>query len=137
MAISPWPAPATRTIWPRRISFVSRVGATPSSWKAIGRESLTARILRTRWHEYSPPSVLHWFNPDNLSRFAAERGFDEIERGRPAKFISGAHAKSLSRFTLQDLPAGKVMGRIVDLVPDRWRIRYPAEDLFWMLLKKQ
>ena len=100
-------------------------------------KSWTARILRTRWHEYSPPSVLHWFNPDNLSRFAAVQGFEEVERGHPAKFISGAHAKSLLRFKLHDRPAGKLFVKVLDLLPDHWRIRYPAEDLFWILLKKR
>ncbi len=101
------------------------------------RRSWTARLLQKRWHEYSPPTVLHLFNPDNLARFATDQGVTEIERGRPAKFISGAHAKSLLRFKLQHVPAGNVLVKIVDRLPGHWRIRYPAEDLFWMLLQKQ
>src|SRR5262245_33309275 len=33
-------------------------------------ESLTAKLLGKSWHEYSPPSVLHWFSPARLASFA-------------------------------------------------------------------
>ncbi len=100
-------------------------------------KSWMARLLGTHWHEYSPPSVLHWFSPPSLAQFAAQYGFKEIERGRPAKFISSAHAKSLLRYKLQALPAGRLLLKAIALIPDHWRIPYPAEDLFWILLQKQ
>jgi 2-polyprenyl-3-methyl-5-hydroxy-6-metoxy-1,4-benzoquinol methylase len=96
-----------------------------------------AKLLGAHWHEYSPPSVLHWFSPDSLAQFAARYGFKEIKRGRPAKFISSAHAKSLLRYKLKQLPAGQLLLKAIDLIPDRWLIPYPAEDLFWILLQKQ
>lgn len=100
-------------------------------------KSWMARLLGTHWHEYSPPSVLHWFSPDSLAQFTAQYGFKEIERGRPSKFISSAHAKSLLRYKLGSLPAGKLLLKAIALIPDHWRIPYPAEDLFWILLQKQ
>jgi 2-polyprenyl-3-methyl-5-hydroxy-6-metoxy-1,4-benzoquinol methylase len=100
-------------------------------------KSWMARLLGTHWHEYSPPSVLHWFSPDRLAQFAAQYGFKEVDRGRPAKFIRSDHAKSLLRYKLKPLPAGSVLLKAIDLIPDHWCIPYPAEDLFWMLLQKQ
>ncbi len=35
-------------------------------------QSLTARLFGKAWHEYSPPSVLHWFSPARLARLAGE-----------------------------------------------------------------
>jgi hypothetical protein len=72
-----------------------------------------------------------------LAQFATRYGFQEVDRGRPAKFISGAHAKSLLRYKLQTFPAGQLLLKTLSLIPDRWLIPYPAEDLFWMLLQKQ
>jgi SAM-dependent methyltransferase len=100
-------------------------------------QSWMARLLGQNWHEYSPPSVLHWFSPNGLAQFATRYGFQEVDRGRPAKFISGAHAKSLLRYKLQTFPAGQLLLKTLSLIPDRWLIPYPAEDLFWMLLQKQ
>lgn len=100
-------------------------------------KSWMAQLLGAHWHEYSPPSVLHWFSPNSLAQFAARYGFKEVDRGRPAKFIKSAHAKSLLRYKLQHLPAGKLLLKAIALIPDHWRIPYPAEDLFWILLQKQ
>jgi len=58
-------------------------------------ESWVARLLGEHWHEYSPPSVLHWFSPSGLSRLVSQYGFSEVARGRPAKRLNGAHVKSL------------------------------------------
>jgi ubiquinone/menaquinone biosynthesis C-methylase UbiE len=100
-------------------------------------QSWMAKLLGAYWHEYSPPSVLHWFSPNSLAQFAARYGFKEIERGRPDKFIRSAHAKSLLRYKLKHLPAGQLILKAIALIPDHWLIPYPAEDLFWILLQKQ
>ena len=31
------------------------------------RDSWTARLFGKNWHEYSPPSVLHWFDPRGVA----------------------------------------------------------------------
>lgn len=99
------------------------------------RESWTAWCLGARWHEYSPPSVLHWFSPDGLRQLAASYGFQEIAHGRPCKWLNGGHAKSLLRAKGQDIwwmrPALGALG----VIPDKLPIPYPAEDLFWMLFQ--
>lgn len=100
-------------------------------------QSWMAKILGQGWHEYSPPSVLHWFSPDRLARYCTRYGFQEVARGRPAKYISSAHAKSLLQYKLQELPAGNLLSKAIATLPDHWTIPYPAEDLFWILLQKQ
>jgi SAM-dependent methyltransferase len=100
------------------------------------RESWTARAFGKHWHEYSPPSVLHWFSPEGLRRLAAQFGFQEIARGRPSKWIGGEHAKSLLRYRLESSRLGKIAAGAVNLIPDRIAIPYPAEDLFWTLYQK-
>lgn len=99
--------------------------------------SLTAKVLGSHWHEYSPPTVLHWFSPNGIERFATEFGMKRVAIGRPKKFLDGAHAKSLLRYRLQGTAIGKAVELLLKLVPDRATIRYPAEDLFWILLQKE
>ncbi|MFM7427952.1 MAG: class I SAM-dependent methyltransferase [Elainella sp.] len=100
------------------------------------RSSLTARLFGQNWHEYSPPSVLHWFSAAGLQRLAAQYGFVEVARGRPAKWINVAHAKSLLRYRWANTSLRGAL-RLLDIVPDRLNLPYPAEDLFWMLLQKR
>ena len=59
------------------------------------RRSWTARLFGKNWHEYSPPSVLHWFSRDGIVRLAANLGFEFVAQGRPSKWIGAGHAKSL------------------------------------------
>ncbi len=101
------------------------------------RRSLTARLFGRNWHEYSPPSVLHWFAPDDLRALAARHGFEEIARGRPKKRISGAHARSLVRHKLEGRVIGAPLRWCAALIPDRLPIPYPAEDLFWTLFRRR
>jgi hypothetical protein len=52
--------------------FLDRVYKVPRgrAWiiETWNRDDWVARLLGRHWHEYSPPSVLHWFNPDGLRR---------------------------------------------------------------------
>jgi SAM-dependent methyltransferase len=98
------------------------------------RKSLSEKIFGTKWHEYSPPSVLHFFTDERIDELAMEHGFERVATGRPSKWISGAHAKSLINFRL-----GKtlILGKLLALVPDWISIPYPSEDLFWVLYKKK
>jgi SAM-dependent methyltransferase len=100
------------------------------------RESWTARAFGQQWHEYSPPSVLHWFSPEGLGRLAAQFDFREIARGRPSKWIGGGHARSLLRYRLEGSRVGRFFAGAVSLIPERLALPYPAEDLFWTLYQK-
>ncbi|MEZ4737208.1 MAG: class I SAM-dependent methyltransferase [Caldilineaceae bacterium] len=99
--------------------------------------SWPARLLGRHWHEYSPPSVLHWFSPTGLATIAAEFGLVEVARGRPQKWLNGAHAKSLLRYKLQTWPRAGWLDRPLSLLPDTLPIPYPNFDLFWLLLQKR
>ena len=100
------------------------------------RGSFTARLLGSRWHEYSPPSVLHFFTPGVLGQLAGQCGFREVARGRPAKRLNGAHAKSLLRYKAETSALGHVLALAASAVPDGLPIPYPSEDLFWAVYRK-
>jgi SAM-dependent methyltransferase len=101
------------------------------------RESWTARIFGRRWHEYSPPSVLHWFTPASVKRLSQRFGFEEIARGRPTKRLNGGHLKSLLKFKSGDRSSKGIAAHLLSLIPDDILIPYHSEDLFWMLLRQQ
>ncbi|HAA27093.1 MAG TPA: methyltransferase, partial [Cyanobacteria bacterium UBA8553] len=101
------------------------------------RNSLSAKLFGPQWHEYSPPSVLHWFSPQDLKMIAAQYGFEVIAQGRPQKWINGAHVKSLLGYKFDTIPGGQAFKALLKLIPDRLKIPYPAEDLFWMLFQKR
>jgi len=103
------------------------------SWN---RASLPARLLGPAWHEYSPPSVLHWFSPADLIRLAAVYGFQPVASGRPEKWLNAGHAASLLRYKTQQWPGAVLFDRAMALVPSELALPYPALDLFWLLLQK-
>ena len=108
----------------------------PGGWWLVetwDRTSLAARLLGRRWHEYSPPSVLHWFNPQGLRRLAAQHGFVEVARGRPRKRLDGAHLKSLVR---HHLGAHAYLRMVESVIPNRMVIPYPFTDVFWALFRR-
>ena len=94
------------------------------------RASLSARIFGKNWHEYSPPSVLHWFSKNGLTSFLGDLGFKQIAGGRPSKKISGGHVRSLLNYRLGD-------NFLLKLIPEKINFPYPSEDLFWALFRKQ
>lgn len=94
------------------------------------RDSVSARIFGKNWHEYSPPSVLHWFSQKGLTVFLEKMGFEKIAGGRPSKKISGGHARSLLRYRLGDT-------FLLKLIPEKFNFPYPSEDLFWALYRKK
>ncbi len=100
------------------------------------KDSFFARAMGKNWHEYSPPSVLHFFSPATLGQLVEQFGFEEVAQGRPAKKINGAHAKSLLQHKLQGSKLGEVGARLIDLIPDGLTFPYPSYDLFWVLYKK-
>jgi SAM-dependent methyltransferase len=99
------------------------------------KESWVAHLFGKYWHEYSPPSVLHWFSPAGLNLLANQYGFSEVARGHPLKRISGSHAKSLLDHTLNNTPLDWLRAGL-KIVPDQLVIPYPSFDLFWMVLQK-
>jgi SAM-dependent methyltransferase len=99
------------------------------------RRSWIARCFGKHWHEYSPPSVLHWFTPESVRCLAKKAGYHEVKKGRPKKRLSGVHFKSLVSHKLGGSIPGRVVRRILAFVPNRLTLPYPAEDLFWALFR--
>lgn len=100
-------------------------------------DSLVSKILGRHWHEYSPPSVLHWFSPARLDQLFRQHGYTVVDRGRPSRQITGSHAKSLLRHALAEHGILKPLLPLLDLIPDRLSVPYPPVDLFWTLYQKQ
>lgn len=101
------------------------------------RESWPARLLGSNWHHYSPPSVVNWFSVEGLNTLVRQFGFEEVARGRPAKWIIGSHAKSLVKYKLAGVKGGNLIYKLFSPLPDKLRIPYPSWDLFWALYRKQ
>jgi len=99
------------------------------------RRSWTARLFGKSWHEYSPPSVLHWFSNQTLIRLLGSEGFAVVDQGRPPRRISMGHAKSVLRNKTDASLAHRMLLGISTLLPDRLVVPYPFDDLVWMLLR--
>lgn len=99
--------------------------------------SWTARILGRHWHEYSPPTVLHFFCGKSLDHLAKQNGMTPVTRGRPQKYLQGQHAKSLLTYCLNKSFLTKPLGWPLRLLPDKMRLWYPSEDLMWVLYRSQ
>jgi len=136
------------------VSFIQVVAHFPDPLKAFQRadqltrpggfwlietwnsESLTARILGQNWHEYSPPSVLHWFSRRSLRRVLLQLGYRQVGIGTLGKWLNAGHAKSLLQHKLAGTIAGRLVNRVATLFPDHLVIPYPSEDLFWAVFQK-
>jgi len=98
--------------------------------------SVTARILGKRWHEYSPPNVLHYFSTDSLDHLLGQADFEFVAGGRPEKRINMGHGRSIFNYKYGHTPWGKACLFASRLLSDDFAVRYPSEDLFWRLYKK-
>jgi len=98
--------------------------------------SLTARMLGRRWHEYSPPSVLHYFSRKSMDRLMARHGFEVVDAGRPSKRLRLDHAVSLLRYKYGNSLLGSVACGLMSKLPGGLSLPYPSEDLFWALYRR-
>jgi SAM-dependent methyltransferase len=101
------------------------------------RGSWMARLMGEHWHEYSPPTVLHFFDRQAVDRLMHSHGFRPVAAGRPGKWISVSHARSLVQHHFGNAIPGKVAAIPLRLLPPTMPLPYPAFDLFWSLYKKQ
>lgn len=97
------------------------------------RKSLIAKIFGWKWHEYNPPTVIHWFSPKSLTVFLQKSGFVLIRQGRVFKKINGEHAKNI----IINKVKSKMLKRVLNIIPNRMNLIYPFGDLFYLVLKKQ
>jgi SAM-dependent methyltransferase len=123
----------------RACSVAARVTKPGGYWliEAFNPHSWIGHLLGRHWHDYNPPSVLHWFSPFALRLLLREYGLEEIALGRAPKAVSAAHAKSVLRMKLGSGRLGRATLPFLALVPDRLRVPYPADDIFWALYRKR
>lgn len=101
------------------------------------RTSWPAQLLGRYWHDYKPPTVRHWFSPAGVAQLAEQYGFIEVARGRPQKWLSGAHLKSQIEAKVPSLPASPFLQAALQFIPDQVKVPRPNFDLFWILLQKR
>jgi SAM-dependent methyltransferase len=124
---------------PMRVMRIAASGVRPGGLvlvEAWNRRSLTAPVLGPRWHEYSPPSVLHWFSIEGLVQVGRRAGLEDLDRGRPLKLLSAGHAAALLRHKLAGGRLGSVAATALGLIPARLPLLYPFDDVFWLLFRK-
>ena len=97
------------------------------------RNSITAKFMGWNWHEYSPPTVIHWFSIDSLVKIFQQNNFTLIKKGRLLKKINVEHALSL----LSEKFNSAIIRKMAKLIPNKLNVLYPSEDLFYIILKKK
>ncbi len=100
------------------------------------RAGWTARALGKHWHQYNPPSVLHWYTPKHLTSILNRCGFQVIDRGRPTKWISVGNGASLLRHSMRESTVGRIATSPLSLVPKSLKAPYFLDDVFWLIAKK-
>lgn len=100
------------------------------------RGSIIARILGQGWHEYSPPSVLHWFTPKSMHLAAQSKGFQLIRSRRVLRWINVGHAKSVLEYASSKSLIYSCARLMLHFVPSVVDVPYPGDDLFWALYRK-
>jgi SAM-dependent methyltransferase len=101
------------------------------------RKSLVARGFGKHWHEYSPPSVLHWFTREGIDRLMQGAGMEQVASGRPARWIEAAHAKSLLAHLARESRIARVISPMLRIVPNSLRLPYLGDDLVWYLYRRR
>lgn len=101
------------------------------------RESFAARLFGKSWHEYSPPSVLHWFSRGGVARLFEREGVEVVAGGRPRRRVLGEHARSVLRYVGERRWWGAALRGVGRLIPADAMLPYPADDLIWVLLRKR
>jgi SAM-dependent methyltransferase len=121
------------------LSIASEITTRGGFWlvESWDKDSFVARITGKNWHEYNPPSVLHWFSIEALERILQQYGLEPVARGRPLKWFSFAHAKTICRRKINDSYVGRILAWMLEVIPENLVLPYPGDDLFWALFQKK
>lgn len=98
--------------------------------------SWPVRLLKHRWHQCNPPSVVHWFSPRSLTKLFNRTGFRLITTGRPFKTtpLSNAIALLSTKFPfIRALGLAELRSSWLKGVP----LPYPPLDVFWAAYRRQ
>ena len=99
-------------------------------------KSTVAKLMGKGWHEYSPPSVVHWFCDETITELFNYYGFSLIEKGYPSKRINVKHALSLMEDKTPDFILKKKIINLLNNSVGKLTLKYPPVDLKWYLFKK-
>ncbi len=101
------------------------------------RHSWAARVSGRSWHEYNPPSVLHWFTRRSLREFVESFGWRAIASGIPRKRIQVGRGVRMIRHATEHSRWGRWLTWPLALAPPDWTIPYVLGDAFWMLFRAE
>lgn len=110
------------------LDVAKNLTASQGHWliETWNKDSWLAKLQGKHWHEYCPPSSLHYFSLKTLTALVGQYGFERIAHGRPPKKISLRHAASLISHKL---------GRRHSPALPAWTMPYPSFDLMWVLFR--
>lgn len=101
------------------------------------RHSWAARLSGRSWHEYNPPSVLHWFTRRSLRELVESVGLRAIASGIPRKRIQVGRGVRMIRHATEQSRLGRWLTWPLALAPSDWTIPYFLGDAFWMLFRAE
>jgi len=99
-------------------------------------KSLYAKAMGKHWHEYSPPSVVHWFSDQTLAHRMNRFDLKLVASGYPDKRISLKHALSLLNETTPRFPLKQPVFNLSSRILGDMTLRYPLRDLKWYFFRK-
>ena len=97
---------------------------------------LAARFFGASWHEYCPPSVVHWFSDDTLKQLFKYYGFELIAKGRPSKKINLKHGLAIIAENSSSSSLKKRFFNFLSRTLGGIAVPYPPVDVKWYLFKK-
>lgn len=100
------------------------------------REAWGARLFGDRWHQYNPPSVLHWFSRTGFRQWVTRCGFQVVRTGLPAKRIRLSRGVGMLRASVGNGLAGRLLVSPLGLLPAECQVPYFLGDAFWCLLRR-
>lgn len=104
--------------------------------ESMDMNSTVARIFGKSWHEYCPPSVLHWFSDKTLTQLFHYYGFELISKGYPVKRIKINHAISILEENLPNIFFIRWVLKKLSQFLGKLTILYPPFDMKWYIFKK-
>lgn len=99
-------------------------------------KSMMAKMFGKNWHEYSPPSVIHWFSNKTLVDLFEFYGFKLIDSGLPKKYINLKHAISLFDSKTPGFFLKQKFLTFLERSMGKRKMYYPPVDLKWFLFRK-
>ena len=99
-------------------------------------DSLAARVFGTNWHQYNPPSVLHWFSRSSLGRLLRKHKFEVVKQGRPVKWIHVGNGAAIFKKSLGESAFKICITSVLDRVPSSLKVPYFLDDVFWVVARK-